>query len=206
MFDDAHCCQGNTTFPRVLFMLIVLFLPLSSSCFWPETQSTKCECPPGFEFTLVVSLRPSSVLLLLFVSVSLPLRHSYWNHLSPPVPLLSSHTSHAATKQLFDPSRKKPPRFFEKLFAVKSAGETWAKVKVSGKAKREDHLAVGQNIWSRTFNDQHCLTQLLLREGEKTPTLLVLRTFRELLCHDASEFTVWRVHSPPPCMFTDVAQ
>lgn len=89
LFDDAHCCQGNTTFPRVLFMLIVLFLPLSSSCFWPETQSTKCECPPGFEFTLVVSLRPSSVLLLLFVSVSLPLRHSYWNHLSPPVPLLS---------------------------------------------------------------------------------------------------------------------
>lgn len=30
------------TFPRVLFMLIILFLPLSSSRFWPQKQSNKC--------------------------------------------------------------------------------------------------------------------------------------------------------------------
>lgn len=44
------------TFPGVLFMLIVLFLPLSSSHFWPQTQSSKCGQPHMFESSLFTSL------------------------------------------------------------------------------------------------------------------------------------------------------
>ncbi len=81
------------TFPGVLFMLIVLFLPLSSSHFWPQTQSNKCGQPHMFESSLFTSLclSPSVCLLCSFFvfSSSMCLSVSCLNRLSHPGPLLS---------------------------------------------------------------------------------------------------------------------
>lgn len=73
-------------------MLIVLFLPLSSSRFWTQTQSSKCGRPRMFESSslyvpLYVSLRLSVRLSALFLLCILSV--SRLNHLSHPGPLLS---------------------------------------------------------------------------------------------------------------------
>lgn len=75
------------TFPRVLFILIVLFLPLSSSRFW-QTQSSKCGQTCKSEFCPFVSsclFLFTLYALCIFPSPSL----SSLNNLSLPGPLLS---------------------------------------------------------------------------------------------------------------------
>lgn len=71
-------------------MLIVLFLPLSSSHFWPQTQSSKCGQPHMFESSLFTSLffRLSVCSVPSLFVPSLCLSVSGLNRLSRPGPLL----------------------------------------------------------------------------------------------------------------------
>lgn len=95
-------------FPGVLFMLIVLFLPLSSSRFWPQTQSSKCGWPHMFESSLF--LCPSVCLSVcsfpsLYFPICVPLSLSILVWIIFPILDLFAHSSLVAMKQLFGKTR-----------------------------------------------------------------------------------------------------
>lgn len=85
------------TFPRVLFILIFLFLPLSSSRFW-QTQSSKCGQTRKSEFCPFMS--SCLFLFALYALCIFPLRASRVWIISPFLDLFS-HSSLVATEQLF---------------------------------------------------------------------------------------------------------
>ena len=122
------------TFPAVLFMLIVLFLPLSSSRFWPQTQSSKCGRPRMFESSLFTSLCLSPSLFRLCIFPSLCLSVSCSTRLSHPGPLLSrvprGHETAVWQNEI-------TTELFGEVICCEIFGGAWAKFKAQGQVKRK---------------------------------------------------------------------